>query len=224
MTDDALATLVEEWIEERMRRDAARGATPPPVHPSEHPRAGQQPCCGAPTPPRPQTIPEGQPSPSPRDRVISFGMHQGKQIRDLPTDYLRWVAEKAENVPPDLRAAVAQELRARDRLAPATGTGGRHDPPAAGTAEEAQPNLPAESVLVSAAELAGLLSISLRSVWRMRKDGRLPPPLRLGRQTLRWDRREIMEMIATGWIGRLASQSGPAPGRNGETLPTDDNR
>jgi prophage regulatory protein len=47
------------------------------------------------------------------------------------------------------------------------------------------------SVLIDARELAAMLAISVPTVWRMRESGRLPEPLRLTSQCLRWRRADI---------------------------------
>ncbi len=47
-----------------------------------------------------------------------------------------------------------------------------------------------EARYISAAEVAKFLSISLRQVWRLAAEGRLPPPVKIGRSS-RWDRRQI---------------------------------
>lgn len=45
------------------------------------------------------------------------------------------------------------------------------------------------SALIDARELAATLAVSLPTVWRMRDANRLPAPLRLTAQCLRWRRR-----------------------------------
>ncbi|WP_337173579.1 helix-turn-helix domain-containing protein [Paludisphaera sp.] len=52
-------------------------------------------------------------------------------------------------------------------------------------------------LLISAAELASLLGISERTLWRLLSAGRLPQPLRLGRNT-RWRSDEIRRWIDSG--------------------------
>ena len=42
------------------------------------------------------------------------------------------------------------------------------------------------AVLIDARQLAAMLSISVPTVWRMRDAGRLPEPLRLTAQCVRW--------------------------------------
>lgn len=53
------------------------------------------------------------------------------------------------------------------------------------------------SVLVGVDELAELLSVSERSVWRMRSRGQLPASIRLG-GSIRWRRAEILAWIGAG--------------------------
>lgn len=49
--------------------------------------------------------------------------------------------------------------------------------------------------LLSVAEVARMLTISTREVWRRADSGELPRPVRLGRRTRRWPREEIEEVI-----------------------------
>ena len=49
---------------------------------------------------------------------------------------------------------------------------------------------------VSAKELAGMLGISLRQVWRLNSTGKLPKPIRLG-GSVKWRRDEIV-----AWLGQ----------------------
>jgi uncharacterized protein (DUF3820 family) len=42
-----------------------------------------------------------------------FGKHKGKAVKDVPTDYLCWVACECRRIRPGLRAGVAGELRRR---------------------------------------------------------------------------------------------------------------
>lgn len=55
-----------------------------------------------------------------------------------------------------------------------------------------------ESVLMTAEEIAELLQLSVRSVWRLRSSGGIPKPVRIGGTTVRWRRVEIMEWVAAG--------------------------
>ncbi len=50
---------------------------------------------------------------------------------------------------------------------------------------------------VSAKELANLLGVSLRQVWRLNSTGRLPRPVRLG-GSVRWRRDEIVAFVEAG--------------------------
>jgi len=50
--------------------------------------------------------------------------------------------------------------------------------------------LPA-SAMLSAADLAGMMGVSLNTVWRWAKAGRLPAPLRIGPNTTRWKAGEV---------------------------------
>lgn len=51
------------------------------------------------------------------------------------------------------------------------------------------------SVLVDAAELARMLSVSKPTIWRMRDDGKLPPAITLTSQCIRWRRDDVLEWI-----------------------------
>jgi predicted DNA-binding transcriptional regulator AlpA len=54
------------------------------------------------------------------------------------------------------------------------------------------------AVLIDARELAAMLSVSVPTVWRMRESGRLPEPLRLTAQTIRWRRADIDSWLTAG--------------------------
>ena len=55
------------------------------------------------------------------------------------------------------------------------------------------------SVLIDAKTLAReYLSVSLATVWRMRSDGKLPEPLKLTAQCLRWRRSDVEGWLAAG--------------------------
>ena len=51
-------------------------------------------------------------------------------------------------------------------------------------------NMPAEGWL-TVNEVARLLGMGVRSVWRMTEDGRLPQPIRLSVKMVRWDCRTM---------------------------------
>lgn len=54
-----------------------------------------------------------------------------------------------------------------------------------------------EPLLVTAAELAALLNVSTRTLWRLRSAGQLPQPVRFG-GTVRWRLDEVRNWIAEG--------------------------
>ncbi len=54
-----------------------------------------------------------------------------------------------------------------------------------------------EPLLITAAELASMMRISLRSLWRMRSAGQLPQPIRFG-GTVRWRLSDVKSWIAEG--------------------------
>ena len=51
--------------------------------------------------------------------------------------------------------------------------------------------------LVSASELAELLQVSTRTLWRLRSNGKLIAPIKLGGST-RWRLEEVQQWIAQG--------------------------
>jgi len=53
------------------------------------------------------------------------------------------------------------------------------------------------SILLNADDLAELLGISKRTVWRLRSAGAMPPPVQIG-SSIRWQRSEIESWVATG--------------------------
>jgi excisionase family DNA binding protein len=52
-------------------------------------------------------------------------------------------------------------------------------------------------LLISAGELAKLIQVSERTLWRLYSAGRLPKPVRLGRST-RWRLAEVRQWIDSG--------------------------
>jgi predicted DNA-binding transcriptional regulator AlpA len=54
-----------------------------------------------------------------------------------------------------------------------------------------------DSCLISAGTLAGMLAISVRSVWRYRSAGKLPKPLEVG-ASLRWRLDDVRKWISLG--------------------------
>lgn len=53
------------------------------------------------------------------------------------------------------------------------------------------------SLFMTADELAALLSVSKRTIWRMKVLGTLPEAIRLGR-SIRWQRTAVLEWIERG--------------------------
>ena len=53
-----------------------------------------------------------------------------------------------------------------------------------------------EPLLLTARDLARMLAVSLATVWRMKAMNKLPKPLTLGPQTIRWRAEEVREWIA----------------------------
>jgi predicted DNA-binding transcriptional regulator AlpA len=52
-------------------------------------------------------------------------------------------------------------------------------------------------VLINAEELARIMDISERTLWRLLSGGKVPQPVRIGRNT-RWRLAEVEEWIASG--------------------------
>lgn len=63
------------------------------------------------------------------------------------------------------------------------------------------------SALIDAAELARMLSISKPTIWRMRESGRLPEPLRVTSQAVRWRRADIEAWIAGGCVSHASVEN-----------------
>lgn len=54
------------------------------------------------------------------------------------------------------------------------------------------------AAVYDADDMASLLDISKRQVWRLRDAGLLPPPIRLGTAVVKWSRAEVDRWIAAG--------------------------
>ncbi|MBX9787856.1 MAG: helix-turn-helix domain-containing protein [Pirellulales bacterium] len=54
-----------------------------------------------------------------------------------------------------------------------------------------------EPLLITADQLAAWLQVSVRSLWRLRSAGQIPPPLRL-RKAVRWRLADIEDWLAKG--------------------------
>lgn len=64
-----------------------------------------------------------------------------------------------------------------------------------------------ESELMRVADVARLLSLSVRSVWRMDKAGKLPASVTIGIASKRWRKSEILAWIGAGCPDREAWES-----------------
>lgn len=53
-------------------------------------------------------------------------------------------------------------------------------------------------VLIAAAELARMLSVSKPTVWRMKEAGKLPPAIALTAQCVRWRHEDVLSWIGSG--------------------------
>jgi predicted DNA-binding transcriptional regulator AlpA len=64
--------------------------------------------------------------------------------------------------------------------------------------------------LLTLKQLAALLSVSERTAWQWATDGTAPPPLRIGRGTVRYSRRAYEQWIAAGCprCNGVAAQAG----------------
>lgn len=62
----------------------------------------------------------------------------------------------------------------------------------------------AQTELIDSVRLAAMLSISTRTLYRLKKQGCLPSPIRLGGST-RWRRRDVLR-----WIDRGCPREGPS--------------
>lgn len=65
-----------------------------------------------------------------------------------------------------------------------------------------------EPLLATAAQVAELLKISTRTLWRLRSDGNIPEPVRIG-GTVRWRVDEIKNWIAAGCPPLAARENDP---------------
>jgi excisionase family DNA binding protein len=54
-----------------------------------------------------------------------------------------------------------------------------------------------QALAICARELAEMLNVSLRQVWRLNSAGKLPKSIRLG-GSVRWNRQEIMDWFQAG--------------------------
>ena len=77
------------------------------------------------------------------------------------------------------------------------------------TPEDDIPPASPPPILLPAQAVARQLSVSLRTLWRLRSAGRLPPPIRIG-GTVRWRVTDIDAWIAAG-CPELPSQGQSAP-------------
>jgi predicted DNA-binding transcriptional regulator AlpA len=72
-----------------------------------------------------------------------------------------------------------------------------------------------EPRLLKAIDLADLLQISEREIWRMRDSGRLPATIDLGPKNIRWSREEILGWIEAGCPRRQDWEAKKSKGRRG---------
>ena len=60
---------------------------------------------------------------------------------------------------------------------------------------QAQDTQSADSRLLRASDLARMLSLSVRTIWRLRDAGELPHPIRVSRNLLRWRAGDVQEYL-----------------------------
>ena len=65
------------------------------------------------------------------------------------------------------------------------------------TASEKHKPPSAQSLLITATEVAQMMQISVRTLWRLVSAGQVVQPIRIGRNT-RWRLREVEQWIADG--------------------------
>jgi predicted DNA-binding transcriptional regulator AlpA len=68
------------------------------------------------------------------------------------------------------------------------------------------------TLLVSAADLARALSVSVRTVWRMVAAGQLPQPIRFNRKLVRWTLASVVEALQQRGASLPAYPQGTADG------------
>lgn len=59
----------------------------------------------------------------------------------------------------------------------------------------------ANPIAISARELAQMLGVSLRQIWRLKSADRLPKAIKLG-GSVRWNRQEIIDWFEAGCLDR----------------------
>ena len=69
--------------------------------------------------------------------------------------------------------------------------------------KQEQVNQTQQPLAIRAKELAVLLGVSLRQVWRLSSSGKLPKPLRLG-GSVRWALKEIEAFVEAGCPNRAS--------------------
>ncbi len=71
------------------------------------------------------------------------------------------------------------------------------------TQKQKQVNQPQKPLVMPARELARLLGVSIRQIWRLSSSGKLPKPLRLG-GSVRWSLKEIKAFVEAGCPDRAS--------------------
>jgi len=57
---------------------------------------------------------------------------------------------------------------------------------------------PAQAMLLTCEEAAGLLSVSRAMFWRLHSQGKVPMPIRLSARVVRWNRKELVDWLNSG--------------------------
>ncbi|HBO44981.1 MAG TPA: hypothetical protein DD670_13840 [Planctomycetaceae bacterium] len=92
---------------------------------------------------------------------------------------------------------VAEGLKKLEHSSPATSPAATMAP----TSPDAKPPAPEKPELIDTKEVARMLGLSPRTVWRFNDAGRLPKPVKLG-TLVRWPRKQIEAWLAAGCPSR----------------------
>jgi len=63
---------------------------------------------------------------------------------------------------------------------------------------DSNPPIRSDRIALSGRELASVLGISSQHIYRLRKEGKLPKGVRIGRRTIRWPTDEIRHWLIAG--------------------------
>ena len=82
--------------------------------------------------------------------------------------------------------------------------------------KQEQVNQLQQPLAISARQLASMLGVSIRQVWRLNETGKLPKPMRLG-GSRKWLRKEIEAFLEAGCPDRESWEAMKANGRKDVT-------